>query len=162
MSAEKELPHGSGFITPRIRLLFFAVSLTPAGLLVIGAMLTEIAYVPLALLAGFMWFLFSLVALLLLGRTVEYIRDKEWRGSPDSLSNAPRSIQVGVFAFIVIASALGIADAVGQGVPWIAALILYAFQAFVLWGLAHFFAVKVIRFLRQLIVRNPPSNGSAS
>jgi hypothetical protein len=161
MSADKELPHGTGFISPRIRLLFFALSLIPASLLVIGAILTKAVDFPIALVGGFIWFLFCLVALLLLGRTVEYIRDKEWRVSPDSLSNAPRSVQIGVFAFILITSAWGFADAVGQGVPWIAALIVYAFNALVLWGLAHFFAVKVIRYLRQLIGRRPPPDGSA-
>lgn len=161
MSADKELPHGTGFISPRIRLLFFALSLAPAGLLVVVTMLTNFAYVPLALLAGFMWFIGSLVTLLLLGRTVEYIRDKEWRVSPDSLSNAPRRVQVGVFAFILIASVLGVADGVAQGVPWIAALIVCAFNALVLWWLANLFVMKVIRDLRQLIGRRPPPDGSA-
>ena len=151
MNDGQGLPRGTGYITPGVRILFLVLASVPGGLLLIGAGISPAKdFVP-ALAIGGACFIFCLIGLLLMGRAFEYVRDREWQTSPDSLSNASWPVRIGVFAFIGISAALGVVQAVGKGVPLPAALVMYAIDALFLWLLAHFFAVKIIRFVQRFL-----------
>jgi chromate transport protein ChrA len=152
MDDGRKLQRGTGFVSPGTRTVFLCLAALPGVLLVILALLTG-ANVFAALVIGLLIFLPSILILLLIGRSVEYYRDREWRASPDSLSNAPRRVQFFVLALIVITCITLTIQLRTNGNSWWLIVPMVAWNAFSTWLVAHFFAVKIFRFVQGLIRR---------
>jgi hypothetical protein len=147
------LQHGTGFVASGGRALFFGLALAPGTVLVTLAMLNGVPDLFAAFVIGLGLFLSIMLALLMAGRAFEYIRDEEWRTSPDTLPNAPLETRQWVIAFVAISSILFLIVGLAGGQHLGSLLLGVGWNAFATWLFAHFFAVKIIRFVRGLLNR---------
>lgn len=153
MEKGKELQSGSGFISPGGRIFFFCLALIPGTLMMLGALLTEAPDFLNALGIGLIVFLPSMFFLLVLGRSVEHVRDTKWHRSPDRLSNAPWKVQLGVYAFIAISTVPTVLDLLANKMSWPLVWVYAIWNVLVMWVLAHVFAVKIIRGFERFLKR---------
>ncbi len=143
----------SGFISPGGRVFFFSLALIPAAVLMLGALLTEAPDFFIAAICGLVFFVPLIVVLLGIGRSVEYVREAEWRGSPDSLPNAPLRYRVWAVVLIVLSNLPILQELIRDVSLWPFWLMASLWNTVVMWLFLHFFAVKIFRSVERLLKR---------